>query len=73
MERLYKITGTGWFFHDFYVEATSLSHAEARAMDILHAQKRSESGHYPQRSAVDQIRNIELAPVVQEVVVIAVI
>lgn len=60
-EQLYKITGTGWFFHDFYVMATSPSHAHARAMDLICAEDRAKSRHYARSSARDQVKRVELA------------
>lgn len=71
MERLYKITGTGWFFHDFYVEATDSDHAYARAIDILCAENRAKSDFYKKKSAIDQIQNVKVVPMTAvEVIVI---
>lgn len=34
-EYLWKVTGDGWFFHDFYVPGKTYGEARARAQDIL--------------------------------------
>lgn len=59
-ERLYKITGTGWFFHDFYIMATSEEFARARAYDVIFAEHRARSGLFARKSAKDQVVSVKL-------------
>lgn len=63
-ERLWKVSGTGYFFSDFYVVADTASMARARASDILHAEHRAKSTNNCGRtSAMEQIVSIKAEPV----------
>lgn len=62
-ERLWKVTGTGWFFSDFYVVASDAAMARARASDILHAEHRAKSGKWRKTSAMEQITSIKAEPI----------
>lgn len=63
-ERLWKVSGTGYFFSDFYVVADTYRMAKARASDILHAELRAKTKNYCEKtSAMEQIISIKAEPV----------
>jgi hypothetical protein len=59
--RLWKISGTGMYFSNFYVEADSHRQAYARAQDILHSGYRTRQDKNGARFATSSQRgkNIE--------------